>query len=70
MPVLSATQTATLQKVLAACNNVLPRIEMLEQLGAHSPALLERARELRSRREYLVTLATSALELNRQIKDV
>jgi len=67
MNVLTPAQRATLQKVLAACNQALPRIEMLEGIGAHSPALMERARELRSRREYLVNIATTALELDRQI---
>jgi len=67
MNVLTAAQRATLQKVLAACNQALPRIEMLEGIGAHSPALMERARELRSRRDYLVNIATTALELDRQI---
>lgn len=67
--ILTATQMATLQKVQAAMNHVLPRIEMLEALGQHSPALMERAKELRSRREYLTNLATTALELNRQLGD-
>jgi hypothetical protein len=67
MSVLTPAQRATLQKCLAACNQALPRIELLEGLGAHSPALMERARELRSRRDYLVNLATTALELDRQI---
>ena len=66
--ILSATQVATLQKVQAATNHVLPRIEFLEGLAAVNPALNERVKELRDRREYLAQLATSALALNRQLK--
>lgn len=67
MTVLTAAQRATLQKVMAACNQALPRIELLEGLGAHSQGLADRARELRSRRDYLVNIANTALELDRQI---
>lgn len=65
--ILSTAQTATLQKVQAACNQVLPRIEYLEALAGVNPALRERSKELRDRREYLTQLSTSALELNRQV---
>lgn len=65
--ILTPTQVATFQKVQAACNQVLPRIEFLESLAAVNPALRERAQELRDRREYLTQLSTSALELNRQL---
>ena len=65
--ILTAAQVATLQKVQAAANQVLPRIEFLEALAAVNPSLRERAKELRDRREYLTQLSTSALELNRQV---
>jgi len=69
MTVLTPAQRATLQKVLAACNQALPRIELLEGMGAHSQGLADRARELRARREYLVNMANTALELDRQISE-
>lgn len=65
--ILTAAQQTTLQKVQAATNQVLPKIEFLEALAQSSPALQQRAKELRDRREYLAQLATSALELNRQM---
>lgn len=65
--ILSNTQTATLQRILAACNNVLPRIEMLEALGAINPAIGNRVRELRTQREYQVQLANTTLEVDRQL---
>lgn len=65
--ILTATQQATLQKVQASMNYVLPKIEFIEGLAAVNPALKERAKELRDRREYLTQLATTALELNRQL---
>jgi Zn-dependent protease with chaperone function len=65
--VLSTAQQATLQKIQAAANQALPRIEFLEGLANVHPILKERAKELRDRREYLAQLATAGLELNRQI---
>lgn len=67
--ILTASQAATMQKVQAVANQVLPRIEYLEALAASHPAIRERAAELRGRREYLSNLSTSALELNRQLGD-
>lgn len=67
MPVLSSAQIATLQRTLATANNVLPRIEMLESLSRINPQLASRVGELRSQREYLVQLATAALEIDRQL---
>lgn len=65
--ILTATQISTLQKVQAAANQVLPKVEFLEALAASNPAIRERAKEMRDRREYLAQLATTALELNRQL---
>lgn len=65
--ILTNPQIATLQRVLAACNHVLPRIEMLEQLAAINPTIAQRAAELRAMREYQVQFATAALEIDRQI---
>lgn len=65
--ILTAAQLTTLQKVQAAMNQVLPKIEFLEALAQSNPAIRDRAKELRERREYLTQLATSALELNRQM---
>lgn len=67
--ILSNPQLATLQRVLAACNHALPRIEMLEQVGTINPQMRQRAEELRAQREYQVQLATMLLEINRQAKD-
>lgn len=67
MSVLTNAQVAALQRVLATCNQVLPRIEMLEALAAVNPDMRQRVAELRAQREYLVQLATTALEIDRQI---
>lgn len=67
MPILSNAQVATLQKVLAVTNNVLPRLEMLEALANINVAMKARVQELRSQREYLAQLATAALEIERQV---
>lgn len=67
--ILTNAQVSTLQKVQALCNQALPRIEFLESLAQTHPAIRERVQELRTRRDYLANLATSALELNRQIGD-
>lgn len=67
MPVLSNAQVATLQKVLAVTNNVLPRLEMLESLSKINISMGPRVQELRSQREYLAQLATAALEIERQL---
>jgi hypothetical protein len=65
--ILTAPQVATLKRALAAANQALPRIEMLEQLGQHSSGIRAAAQELRTKREYIVQLATSTLEIDRQI---
>lgn len=65
--VLSNAQVATLQRVLAVTNNVLPRLEMLEALANINVSMKPRVQELRAQREYLAQLATAALEIERQI---
>lgn len=67
MPVLTNAQVATLQRVLAITNNVLPRLEMLESLANINTAMRPRVHELRTQREYLAQLATAALEIERQL---
>ena len=65
--ILTNAQISTLQRVKAACNQVLPRIEMLEQLGHLNATIGQRAAELRAQREYQFQLAESALEIDRQV---
>lgn len=65
--ILTTAQAATLRRVLSSCNNVLPKLEMLEALGASNPSIAQRARELRQQREYMCQLATTALEIDRQV---
>lgn len=65
--ILTKPQIGTLEKAVATANNVLPRIEYLEALAKSSPLLAERVQELRAKRDYLHQLATSALDLNRQL---
>lgn len=67
MGMLTNPQVATLQRILAISNEVLPKLEMLESLAGINPNLLTRVRELRAQREYLVSLSTAALEIDRQI---
>lgn len=68
-PVLTHPQRATLQKVLAQMNHVLPKIQLLTSVGAGNAALASRAAELEGRRNYLHSLATSALEFERQMAE-
>lgn len=67
MPVLNNAQVATLQKALAAMNNVLPRIEMLEAMAQVNPHLQSRVKDLRAQREYLAQFAQTTLEVERQL---
>lgn len=67
MPVLKSAQVATLQRVLATANNVLPALEMLEGVARINTSLTSRVSELRAQREYLVQLATATLEIERQL---
>jgi hypothetical protein len=67
MPILTSAQVAAMQRALSAANQVLPRLEMLEQLAQVNPGLRQRVSELRAQREYLYQLAMTALELDRQV---
>lgn len=65
--ILTKAQNAAFQKAKAVANDVLPKIEFIEGLARVNQQMLERAKELRSRREYLVQLADTALELDRSL---
>lgn len=67
MGVLTNPQVATLQRILAITNEVLPKLELLEALAQINGSMAQRVKELRTNREYLVQLATAALEIDRQI---
>lgn len=62
--ILSRPQIAAFERAIATSNNVLPKIEMLEELARSNPALAERAKELRTKREFIKQLAESALQFN------
>lgn len=64
---LTRAQISSFEKAIAASNNALARIEMLERLGSINPQLATRAAELRAKRDYLHQLAETALEFNQQM---
>lgn len=65
--ILSNSQIATLQRALANSNHVLPKVEWLAAMAEINTALQQRVRELRAQREYQVSLATTGLEVDRQL---
>lgn len=67
MSVLSNAQVATLQRALANANHVLAKIEWLERMAEVNTSLRQRVSELRASREYQVSLATTGLEVDRQL---
>lgn len=64
--ILTRAQISNFEKAIAAANNVLPKIEILERLGYMNPQLAERVRQLRVKRDYLYQFAEAALEFNAQ----
>jgi len=62
--ILTTAQLGAFQRAIAAANNVLPKVELIEHLAAVAPALQARAQELRSRMDYLRTLAEAAISFN------
>lgn len=67
MSILTKPQIAAFQRAKAVANDVLPKIEFIEGMAKVNGAMQERAKELRARREYLVQLAETALELDRSL---
>lgn len=65
--ILTAAQVSAFERAIASSNNVLPKIEILERLGTINPPLAERARQLRTKRDYLYQLSEAALEFNAQV---
>lgn len=65
--VLTASQIASLQRVISQCNHALPRIELLAALAEVNPMLKGRVNDLKTQREYQVTMANTALEVDRQL---
>lgn len=68
--VLTNQQIAHLQRVISQCNHGLPRIELLEALAAINPTLKARVNDLRTTREYQVSMSNTALEVERQLSQV
>lgn len=67
--VLSRTSINACQRALAACNDVLPALERLEEIAAVYPPILERVQDLRARQEYLRAAAETALGMDRTLSD-
>lgn len=65
--ILTRPQIAAFEKAIAACNNVVPRLELLKALARVNPALQPRVDELQTKRDYLHSLAETALEFDRQL---
>lgn len=68
MTVLTRGQISSFEKAIAICNQVLPRLEMLEKLGLVNQALYARVTELRTKRDYLHAMAETALEFHHQME--
>lgn len=57
----SKAQVATFQRAIAAAQKWAPALEKLGEIAKHSPAFADRIAELRTRADYVETLATVAL---------
>lgn len=62
---LDPKQRKALQQAIATANDILPRLEYLEQIATAYPELQARAAELRQRRDFLFNLASLAVEAER-----
>lgn len=63
---LTKPQVSVMERAIAAANNVEPKLQMLEALAAHSPALMERVADLRTKQEFLRRLPETALTIHQQ----
>lgn len=63
---LTRAQVSVFERAIAAANNVEPKVQMLEALAAASPALAERVREIRTKQNFLRTMADTALQIHAQ----
>lgn len=59
--ILSPSQRKSFERSLAASKAVEAKIAFLEQLAQTSPQLRDRVQQLRTRQQYLITLAEQAL---------
>lgn len=64
--ILTAAQRRTMERAVAVANEVLPRIEALKALAEVDPSLSQRHEDLRTQRDFLHRLATTALTLDRE----
>ena len=62
---LTAAQRKAFQQVIAIANDILPRLEYLEQVAGAYPELVSRVKELRQQRDWLHQLGTVAVEAER-----
>lgn len=62
---LDAKTRKAMQQALATSNDLLPRLEYLEQVATAYPELTARVAELRAKRDFLSQLASVALEAER-----
>lgn len=63
--ILQPRQRKVFEETLAATLEVLPPLEYLEALSVVHPGIGPRVAELRTQREFLRTLAETAVELDR-----
>jgi hypothetical protein len=62
--ILTRAQQSVFERAVAAANNAEPKLQMLEALAAHSPALAERIRDLRAKQDFLRKVAETATQFN------
>lgn len=67
--ILNDRQKATLNKAIAVANNVLPHVEYLERVAALVPELQQRAEQIRTKRDYLLHVANTLLDVDRMMSN-
>ncbi len=63
--ILTPAQEREIQKALAGCNEVLSKLDYLQQIAEACPHIKERVDELVTKRDYLQTMCETALAANR-----
>lgn len=67
MSVLNDRQRAALQRGVAAANEILPRVEYLSKVAALVPEIQTRADQIRTKRDYLLHVSQTMLDVDRMM---
>jgi hypothetical protein len=67
--VLNDRQRAVCERGIAAANEILPRVEYLQKVAALIPELQPRADQLRVKRDYLLHVSQTLLDVDRMMSN-